>query len=160
MIDFYLSGEAQTDDLKAQYSGIRCSTLVYLVLPQCIIFCHTRKTASWLAGKLSEEGHRVAMLSGELTIEQRAAVINRFRLGNEKILITTNVSARGIDVAQVYTDLVMMLWENYELLWLVVFWCFLCLPRLTRPYFLFLILGYGSYQLRPPDRSRDQRARL
>jgi ATP-dependent RNA helicase DDX19/DBP5 len=43
----------------------------------------------------------VAMLSGELTIEQRAAVINRFRAGNEKILITTNVSARGIDVAQV-----------------------------------------------------------
>ena len=43
----------------------------------------------------------MAMLSGELTIEQRAAVINRFRAGNEKILITTNVSARGIDVAQV-----------------------------------------------------------
>jgi len=72
-----------------------------ITIGQCIIFCHTRKTASWLAGKLSEEGHRVAMLSGELTIEQRAAVINRFRAGNEKILITTNVSARGIDVAQV-----------------------------------------------------------
>ena len=42
------------------------------------------------------------MLSGELNIEQRAAVINRFRAGNEKILITTNVSARGIDVAQVH----------------------------------------------------------
>ena len=68
---------------------------------QCIIFCHTRKAASWLAGKLSEEGHLVGMLSGELNIEQRAAVINRFRAGNEKILITTNVSARGIDVAQV-----------------------------------------------------------
>jgi len=72
-----------------------------ITIGQCIIFCHTRKSASWLAGKLSEEGHRVGMLSGELNIEQRAAVINRFRAGNEKILITTNVSARGIDVAQV-----------------------------------------------------------
>jgi len=72
-----------------------------ITIGQCIIFCHTRKTASWLASKLSEEGHRVSMLTGELTIEQRAAVINRFRAGNEKILITTNVSARGIDVAQV-----------------------------------------------------------
>lgn len=72
-----------------------------ITIGQCIIFCQTRKSASWLAGKLSEEGHRVGMLTGELVIEQRAAVINRFRAGNEKILITTNVSARGIDVAQV-----------------------------------------------------------
>lgn len=44
---------------------------------------------------MTEEGHAVALLSGELTVEQRAAVINRFRSGKEKVLITTNVSARG-----------------------------------------------------------------
>ena len=45
---------------------------------------------------MSKEGHAVALLSGELTVEQRAAVIKRFREGKEKVLITTNVSARGI----------------------------------------------------------------
>lgn len=55
----------------------------------------TRKTASWLAEKMTKDGHAVALLSGDLTIEQRAAVINRFRDGKEKVLITTNVTARG-----------------------------------------------------------------
>lgn len=68
---------------------------------QSMIFCATRKTASWLAEKMTKDGHAVALLSGDLTIEQRAAVINRFRDGKEKVLITTNVTARGIDVEQV-----------------------------------------------------------
>nr|XP_011756367.1 ATP-dependent RNA helicase DDX19A-like [Macaca nemestrina] len=61
----------------------------------------TRKTASWLAAELSKEGHQVALLSGEMMVEQRAAVIERFREGKEKVLVTTNVCARGIDVEQV-----------------------------------------------------------
>lgn len=55
----------------------------------------TRKTAGWLAGELSREGHQVALLSGEMQVEQRAAVIERFRDGKEKVLVTTNVCARG-----------------------------------------------------------------
>ena len=61
----------------------------------------TRKSASWLATKMTAEGHSVALLSGEITVEQRLAVLNRFRDGKEKLLITTNVCARGIDVEQV-----------------------------------------------------------
>ena len=44
---------------------------------------------------MTGEGHAVALLTGELQVEQRAAVISRFREGKEKVLITTNVSARG-----------------------------------------------------------------
>lgn len=55
----------------------------------------TRKTAGWLAAELSREGHQVALLSGEMMVEQRAAVIERFREGKEKVLVTTNVCARG-----------------------------------------------------------------
>lgn len=55
----------------------------------------TRKTAGWLAGELSRESHQVALLSGEMQVEQRAAVIERFRDGKEKVLVTTNVCARG-----------------------------------------------------------------
>ncbi|XP_063913665.1 DEAD-box helicase Dbp80 [Zophobas morio] len=68
---------------------------------QAIIFCHTRRTASWLAEKMSKEGHAVAVLTGDLTVEQRINVLDRFRSGQEKVLITTNVLSRGIDVEQV-----------------------------------------------------------
>lgn len=61
----------------------------------------TRKTASWLAVKMTRDGHSVGVLSGELTVEQRLAVLDRFRAGLEKVLITTNVLSRGIDVEQV-----------------------------------------------------------
>lgn len=55
----------------------------------------TRKTASWLAAKLTKDGHSVALLHGELDVTQRIDVLNRFRDSHEKILITTNVMARG-----------------------------------------------------------------
>ncbi|ELT87428.1 hypothetical protein CAPTEDRAFT_209158 [Capitella teleta] len=91
---------------------IRCSSLqekfhalsnIYgaISIGQSMIFCHTRKAASWLAEQMTQQGHAVGMLSGELAVEQRAAVIERFRSAKEKVLITTNVSARGIDVEQV-----------------------------------------------------------
>ncbi|XP_037942665.1 DEAD-box helicase Dbp80-like [Teleopsis dalmanni] len=72
-----------------------------ITIGQAIIFCHTRKTAGWLASKMSNDGHSVAVLSGDLTVEQRLAVLDRFRAGLEKVLITTNVLSRGIDVEQV-----------------------------------------------------------
>lgn len=42
-----------------------------------------------------KEGHAVALLNGEMQVDQRVAVLDRFRNGKEKVLITTNVCARG-----------------------------------------------------------------
>lgn len=78
-----------------------CNLYACLTIAQAMIFCHTRKMAAWLTVKLTQEGHQVSLLSGELTVEQRAAVIERFRNGKEKVLVTTNVCSRGIDVEQV-----------------------------------------------------------
>ncbi|XP_038579499.1 ATP-dependent RNA helicase DDX19A [Micropterus salmoides] len=78
-----------------------CNLYGTLTIAQAMIFCHTRKMAAWLTANLTKEGHQVALLSGEMTVEQRAAVIERFRNGKEKVLVTTNVCSRGIDVEQV-----------------------------------------------------------
>uniref|UniRef100_A0A8D2KDF0 RNA helicase n=1 Tax=Urocitellus parryii TaxID=9999 RepID=A0A8D2KDF0_UROPR len=78
-----------------------CNLYGTITIAQAMIFCHTCKTASWLAAKLSKEGHQVALLSGEMMVEWRAVVIERFREVKEKVLVTTNVCARGIDVEQV-----------------------------------------------------------
>ena len=49
---------------------------------------------------MTADDHSVALLSGGITVEQRLAVLNRFREGKEKVLITT-VSLIGIDSEQV-----------------------------------------------------------
>ncbi|XP_012261156.1 DEAD-box helicase Dbp80 [Athalia rosae] len=105
-----LKEEESLDNIKQYY--VKCKNMdekytaitnIYgvITIGQAIIFCHTRKTAGWLAEKMSKDGHAVAVLSGDLTVEQRIAVLDRFRAGLEKVLITTNVLARGIDVEQV-----------------------------------------------------------
>ena len=45
--------------------------------------------------RLNEDGIPAELLSGELVVEQRADVIKRFRDGLSKMLVTTNVTARG-----------------------------------------------------------------
>ena len=66
-----------------------------------VLLFQTCKAASWLSQKMSQDGHAVALLSDEITVEQRIAVLNRFCNGKEKLLITTDVCARGIDIEQV-----------------------------------------------------------
>ena len=68
---------------------------------QAIIFCHTRKKATWLAEKLTHDGHGVGLLTGELNVDQRITVLERFRKGEDRVLIATNVAARGLDIEQV-----------------------------------------------------------
>lgn len=48
-----------------------------------------------------EEGHKVASLHGAKDAAERDSIIDNFREGREKVLITTNVIARGIDIQQV-----------------------------------------------------------
>lgn len=90
-------------ECRSQHEKFEALSNIYgtLSIGQAMIFCHTRKTVAWLAEQMSKEGHAVAILSGDLTVDQRVAVLNRFREGKEKVLITTNVTARGIDVEQV-----------------------------------------------------------
>ncbi|VIO93371.1 DEAD/DEAH box helicase family protein [Brugia malayi] len=72
-----------------------------LTIASAIIFCYTRKSAEWLAARMSQRGHDVTVLHGEMTIEDRARTIQQFKDSIYKVLITTNVCARGIDVSQV-----------------------------------------------------------
>lgn len=50
---------------------------------------------------MSAEGHKVVSLHGKLETFERDAVMEGFRDGKTKVLITTNVIARGIDISQV-----------------------------------------------------------
>lgn len=54
-----------------------------------------------IARRMTEKGHRVINLHGGLSTTERDEVMDGFRRGDAKVLITTNVLARGIDVLQV-----------------------------------------------------------
>ncbi|XP_068274498.1 ATP-dependent RNA helicase DDX25 isoform X2 [Nyctibius grandis] len=86
--------------LEEKYQAL-CNIYGSITIGQAMIFCQTRRNADWLAMAMSRDGHQVAILTAELLVAQRADVIQRFREGKEKVLIATNVCARGIDVQQV-----------------------------------------------------------
>jgi ATP-dependent RNA helicase DDX19/DBP5 len=72
-----------------------------LTIGQSIIFCAKRETADRIAQKMTGEGHKVDSLHGKLEVKERDATIDAFRSGKSKVLISTNVIARGIDIQQV-----------------------------------------------------------
>ncbi|KAI0077778.1 ATP-dependent RNA helicase DBP5 [Panus rudis PR-1116 ss-1] len=72
-----------------------------LTIGQSIIFCQHRHTADRISQRMTAEGHKVASLHGAKDAQERDTIIDRFREGKEKVLITTNVIARGIDILQV-----------------------------------------------------------
>ena len=61
----------------------------------------TRVTALAIEAKMTAEGHKIAQLTGAFDGTHRDAVIDDFRSGRAKVLIATNVLARGIDVQTV-----------------------------------------------------------
>lgn len=68
---------------------------------QTFIFCQTKKSASFLAQKLANDGHQVGLISGDLTVEQRNQALMDFKEGKQRVMISTNLMARGIDIDQV-----------------------------------------------------------
>ena len=64
-----------------------------------IAFCNTIQRVDELARKLQELGYSADALHGDMRQTRRDRVMDRFRSGDCKILIATDVAARGIDVA-------------------------------------------------------------
>lgn len=81
-----------------------------LNLGQTIIFVRTRSTASELTRRMRNDSHTVSVLyGGDMPPEERDKVIDEFRHGTTKVLVTTNVLSRGVDIAAVSTVI------NYDL---------------------------------------------
>ncbi|MGK7947137.1 MAG: DEAD/DEAH box helicase [Microcystaceae cyanobacterium] len=63
-----------------------------------IIFVRTKQTASELTSKLQEAGHSVDEYHGNLSQVQRERLVQRFRDGKIKLVVATDIAARGLDV--------------------------------------------------------------
>ncbi len=66
--------------------------------PVCLIFCRTKRGADNLARLLDHRGYPAESLHGDLSQRERDMVMERFRSGNIRILVATDLAARGLDV--------------------------------------------------------------
>ncbi len=63
-----------------------------------IVFCRTRRETQEIASKLINDGYNADALHGDLSQLQRDNVMQKFRTGNIRLLVATDVAARGLDV--------------------------------------------------------------
>ncbi|KAJ3116875.1 Eukaryotic initiation factor 4A-III [Phlyctochytrium bullatum] len=78
-----------------------CDLYDTLTITQAVIFCNTRKKVDWLTEKMREANFTVSSMHGDMPQKERDAIMQEFRQGASRVLITTDVWARGIDVQQV-----------------------------------------------------------
>ncbi|KAH9009301.1 P-loop containing nucleoside triphosphate hydrolase protein [Lactarius hengduanensis] len=71
-----------------------------LTITQTVIFCNTLRKVDWLTEKMRAADFTVSSMHGEMPQKERDAIMAEFRGGTSRVLITTDVWARGIDVQQ------------------------------------------------------------
>jgi superfamily II DNA/RNA helicase len=65
---------------------------------QAIIFCNSIEKVNYLKNKLEENNFVITSLHGKMDQKERENIIKEFREGNTRILLTTDLLARGIDI--------------------------------------------------------------
>jgi len=78
-----------------------CDLYETVTITQAVIFCNTRRKVDWLTDKLHAREFTVSALHGDMDQAQREILMKEFRSGSSRVLITTDLLARGIDVQQV-----------------------------------------------------------
>ena len=80
------------DILKDLYNSISIS--------QCIIYFNSKNKLNEIYKSLSEEDFPVSMIHGELSTDERKTTMNEFKSGQTRILLSTDLLSRGIDIQQ------------------------------------------------------------
>jgi len=78
-----------------------CDLYDTLTITQAVIFCNTRVKVDWLTDRMRKANFTVASMHGDMPQDEREAIMQSFRAGENRVLITTDIWARGIDVQQV-----------------------------------------------------------
>lgn len=80
-----------------------CLTDLYetIEIQACIIYVNSRKKVEDLTARMTADKHTVSRMHGEMPQVERQGIMKEFRAGASRVLITTDLLARGIDVQQV-----------------------------------------------------------
>ncbi len=67
---------------------------------RALIFCNTKRGCDLVARRLNEAGFRADALHGDFSQARRESVLNKFRAGTLKLLVASDVAARGLDIEE------------------------------------------------------------
>ncbi|GMT34962.1 hypothetical protein PFISCL1PPCAC_26259, partial [Pristionchus fissidentatus] len=81
--------------------GTLCDLYAAVNVTQAVIFCNTRRRVEQLTDQMTKKQHTVSCLHGDMEQGERDQIMREFRSGSSRVLITTDLLARGIDVQQV-----------------------------------------------------------
>jgi translation initiation factor 4A len=78
-----------------------CDIWEHLSIQQATIFVNTRARAEWLAEQMRSRGFDLDFIHGDMPVAERKSRMQDFRCGKCRVLISTDLIARGIDVQQI-----------------------------------------------------------
>jgi superfamily II DNA/RNA helicase len=78
-----------------------CDLFDTISVSQTVIFVNSKKRAEWLTDMMVEKDFAVTCIHGEMPQTERQETLKNFRAGSARVLIATDILARGIDVQQV-----------------------------------------------------------
>ncbi len=88
-------------DDSSDKKGVLLGLLAETGVGQAIVFTSTKRGADKLAAALGGAGHATSALHGDMRQGQRSRALAQFRDGALRILVATDIAARGIDVARI-----------------------------------------------------------
>jgi|Transcript_24463 translation initiation factor 4A len=91
-----------------------CDLYETLTITQAIIYCNTRRKVDYLADQMSKRDFTISTMHAEMDQKERELVMREFRSGSSRVLISTDLLARGIDVQQVSLVINFDLPQNME----------------------------------------------
>lgn len=78
-----------------------CDLYKTISISSCVIFCNTRRKVEWVTREMQRKDYAVEATHGSLPPLERTEILKRFRKGDSRVLVTTDLLARGIDVQHV-----------------------------------------------------------
>jgi len=78
-----------------------CDLYDTLTITQAIVFCNTKQKVDWLTQKMRDSNFTIAAMHGDMSQKERDTVMQQFRSGQSRVLISTDPWGRGLDVQQV-----------------------------------------------------------
>ena len=90
------------EDDKQKYDTLK-DLYSFISMSQCIIYCNSVKRVSDLYDAMYEDGFPVCCIHSNMEKSARTNSFNEFRNGKFRVLISSNVTSRGIDIQQVST---------------------------------------------------------
>lgn len=80
---------------------VLCDLYNYLTINQSIVYCNSRRMVEDLHYKLTRANFPVSYIHGDMTPEEREVSMTNFRSANSRVLVSTDLLSRGIDIQQV-----------------------------------------------------------